>query len=322
MSSHKFGALSVVITVAIVLLALAVPAAQSVPTFTWVSQGHYYTCPNGGLIATIAYNNPLYFWSLEIGQCTWCELEISGDICFTTNFIEGPINMDQGNQFLHALPLECDSGTDKTMACIASGGDSVWWDYQAGGTFSVMADNFAPPPVAGISVGSGSWVTIIDSIGNLYLYDSGSFAWKAVLGTSSPVMYTSIGDDGVIGILYQGSTAPTGCQMNSDGTLSGCKVLGGATGDIPGCIQVLDGNNILAWNQWGLYWLVGGYSGNQKWMAITGLPVPFDETCFLSSQAFTCVTRANLGGKDASGNAYFTYKGTDGNWHSGKYPQA
>lgn len=291
------------------LFLLCFTAVSSVPTFTWSIQNPTFTCDVGAVNIPLGYINALYYWTIEIAECSYAPLTVDYRLI-------GPIDMDQGGHFVSTPPLECDVGTDMTAACIDNSG-KIWWDVQGGGTFSVMANNYVGTP-KGISVGSSSWVTAIGSDGTLYLYDSGGFRWNSVT-TGASLMYASIGNDGVIAYLREDNTDPIGCQI-SGGALINCKSLGGAGASCNG-LQVLNANNILCWNQWGLYWLTGGYNTNGPWVAVSNLPVAFDQTCFATTGPFTCLSRPNLGGENVSGNDYFTYRGTDGNWHGGKFPQ-
>src|SRR5579883_1890821 len=231
------------------LFLLCFVTVSSVPTFTWSIQNPTFTCAVSAANIPLGYINALYYWTIEIAECFLCT---SGGCVYVYRMI-GPVDMDQGRHFVSTPPLECDAGTDMTAACIDNNG-KIWWDVQGGGTFSVMANNYVGTP-KGISVGSESWVTAIGSDGTLYLYDSGAFRWNSVTTTAS-LMYASIGNDGVIAYLRESNTDPIGCQI-SGGVIINCKTLGGDGANCDG-VQVLNANNILCWNKWGLYWLTGG----------------------------------------------------------------
>lgn len=306
-------------------LILIAAATATTPTFTWSVLGNLIPASQPGPCTCtpctpITYLNALYYWTAEVGSCA-CYCPPYHDIEI---FIQGPQDLDQSpRKFAYGAPNECDIGTDATTMCKQGGDDLyLWMDPPLGQpqNFGIMG-RINGNSIERVSVGNNKWIVGILSGGGSLVYN-GNNAWNPISSTVPHLVEISIGNDGVFAYVPQGNAGmyPYACQLNPDmsGSVSGCKQLpiGACSG-----LHVVNANNIICWNTWGLYWLNGGYNNPSGWTFIT-LPVAMDQTCFATpfTTPTACITRPNMGGPNASGLGIFSYLGTDGQWHAGTFP--
>lgn len=287
------------------LLAMTGFASATVPTFTWQVMNSFYAG-----MTPIAFQNALYYWSVQISSVEG--VDSKGDYYDYFIWAPGAIPLDEGLVFLSIPPAECNIGTDKTMLCIDSS-NNLWYNPDAGYEFSSLASSDAVVPI----VGSSSWVMYIDSSGYPHIR-SGS-GWFTVY-TNCIVVNADVGNDGTFVYMCQGSGTPYGCRLSSDGGLSDCVGPLGGTGASCYGVQVLNAKNILCWNQWGLYWLNGGYPSG-GWSEVTSLPEPFNTNAYLPSSPTAVLTRPSIGGENDSGNAYFGYYDNNGVFRGAYFAQ-